>query len=217
MFNIMNKILTKIYTTLDLKSIFIICLIAVILLMRACGDGNKPEPGQVDIDGKQYTIVKTEVDTVYEEVIQTLYKPGKTIYVDRPIYINVPADVDTLAILREYFATYIYRDTLNLDEDLGYVLITDTITQNKIKGRLFDAHVNKIRIDSTIYLLEPPKRQLYVGGVAGFDKQNFLNFFGPSLAYKSKKDGLFTIGLGLNNNKSVSFMGGMYWKIKLKK
>jgi hypothetical protein len=217
MFNLMNKTLTKILKTLDLKSIFIICLIIVILLMKTCGDGKKIDHGQVTIDGKPYIVVKTQVDTIYKEVVLTQYKPGRTIYVDKPIYINVLPNIDTLEILREYFATYIYKDTLKLNENLGYVSITDTITRNKIKGRLFDAHINKIIIDSTIYVLEPPKRQLYIGGVAGFDKQNFLNFFGPSLAYKPKKDGLYTFGIGLNNNKSISLMGGIYWKIKLKK
>jgi hypothetical protein len=58
---------------------------------------------------------------------------------------------------------------------------------------------------------------VFIGGVAGFDKVNLVNFVGPSLLIKDKKDKLYLIGIGYSNAKTVSLQGGIYWKIKFKK
>jgi hypothetical protein len=58
---------------------------------------------------------------------------------------------------------------------------------------------------------------MYIGGVAGFDKVNIVNFVGPSLLLKDKKDKVYSLGVGYSNAKSLSIQGGIYWKIKLKK
>ena len=54
--------------------------------------------------------------------------PGKTIYV------NVPTDVDTSAILREHYSKNIYQDTLVNDNRLRLVL-RDTVFNNRLTGR----------------------------------------------------------------------------------
>ena len=202
---------------LDLKSLLIIGLIIVILLMRACssnGDGNKGQ--QIKIDGKKYTIVKHTIDTIIKPVTQTVFKPGETIYIDRPVIVKVPADVDTAAILKDYYTKYPYKDTLRLDEGLGYVAVSDTIFKNRILNRKFDSHVNKVTVRETLYVEPAPKIQMFIGGVAGFDKVNIVNFVGPSIMLKDKKDKVYSLGIGYTNPKTVSIQGGIYWKIKLK-
>ena len=77
--------------------------------------------------------------------------------------------------------------------------------------------MNKITIKETLYLEQPPKVMAFIGGVAGFDKVNIVNFVGPSLLIKDKKDKVYSIGVGYSNAKTVSIQGGIYWKIKLKK
>lgn len=204
----------------DLKTLTIIALIIIVFLMRMCSsdpfNSNGGSDNVVKINGKKYTIVKRVVDTAYVPVYQTLHKPGDTIYVEVPIYIGVPADVDTAEILKDYFAKYVYKDTLRLKDSLGYIAIRDTIFKNRILDRFYDAKVNKIIVKETVFL-DPVKRlELYLGGVIGFDKVDIINFAGPSAMLKDKKDRVYSIGIGYNNAKAISVQAGMYWKLKFK-
>ena len=207
----------KFLKNLDLKSLVILGLIVVILLMRACGD-NSTKPGEtIKIGGKKYEVVKREVDTVEVPVKTVEYRPGKTIYVDSLIYVEVPAKVDTLSILKDYYAKRIYIDTLKLNDSMGYIVVNDTISENSILGRLWEAQINKTTITEQIIVKELPKNQVYIGLVGGFDRQNIVNFAGPSVLLKTKSDKIYSIGVGYSGNKTVSVQGGIYWKIKLTK
>ena len=202
---------------IDLKTMMIAVLIIVIILMRSC-DGEKKDSGQIiKVDGKKYEVVKQKIDTVYQLKDTIVYKPGKKIYLDKIIEVKVPAKVDTLAILSKYYAKKIYVDTLKLADSLGYVIVNDTISENSILGRLWNAQVNKITITDKVIVKELPRNQVYIGLVGGFDKQNIVNFFGPSAVIKTKNDHMYSIGMGYSGNKTVSVQGGIYWKIKLKK
>ena len=205
---------------LDLKTILIIGLIIVILLMRMCeGNGGEGEKKIVKIDGKKYEVIKHTVDTVIVPVTQTVYKKGETIFRERIVEIEKPTkvDVDTSKILEEFYSKFVYKDTLKLKDSLGYITVTDTITQNKILGRVFDAKVNKTTIKETLIVKDLPVNQVYVGGVAGFDKTNIVNFVGPNFVLKTKKDKMFSLGVGLGLNSGLAVQAGMYWKISFKK
>lgn len=202
---------------IDFKSLLIIVLIIVILLLRFCGDGTEKKGDVVKIDGKKYEVIKHEIDTIKVPVLQTEYRDGKTIYVEKPIYVDIPSEVDTAKILKDYYAKYCFKDTLKLKDSLGYVAVIDTISENKIKKRIFDSHVNKFTIKETLIVKDLPKNQFFIGGVIGFDKTNIVNFAGPSLLLKTKKDKMYSIGIGYSTNKQISLQGGLYWKIGLKK
>ena len=90
---------------LDFKTLLILALVVVLVLMRMCS--SKPEPKKGDIvkvDGKKYEVVKHDIDTEYVKVTQTIVKKGKDIIHDVPVYVNVPVNVDTNAILKDYYA-----------------------------------------------------------------------------------------------------------------
>jgi hypothetical protein len=212
------KYIEKIIEKIDLKTLLIIGLIIIIFLLRACSGGNSGGDGKtVKIDGKKYVVVKHQIDTVYREVSQTVYREGKTIFKDKPIYVPVPKDIDTNEILKDYYTKYIYKDTLKLKDSLGYITITDTIFKNNIHFRIWNAKINQMTIKETIFLKDPPKVQIFAGGVIGVDNINIINFAGPSLVLKDKKDHLYSLGVGYSNAKSVSVQGGMFWKISLRK
>ncbi len=212
--NIKNLNLTSL--KLDFKTLIIIVLILVILLMKMCTP--KPQPGNtIKVGGKKYQVIKTVTDTQYIRKTKTVYKPGETIYVEKPIYVDVPKDVDTSEILKDYYAKYVYKDTIKLEDSLGMVTLTDTIQKNKIVGRKFKSDINQIVIKDSIFLKEIPKNQLYVGTVIGADRKVGFNHFGPTFVLKTKSDNMYSLGLGLNNNFTTSLQLGIYWKIKLKK
>jgi hypothetical protein len=148
---------------------------------------------------------------------KTVYKPGETIYVEKPIYIDVPSDVDTGAILKDYYAKRVYKDSIKLEDSLGTITLIDTIQENKIKGRWFKSNINQIVINDSIIVEKPPVNQFYFGGVIGADRIVGFNFFGPSLVLKTKSDNMYSLGVGINNNRATSVQLGALWKIKLRK
>jgi len=207
----------KILENLDLKTILILVLILIIIFMRSCSGESEGNKNVIKVDGKKYEVIKYKVDTFYKPVIKTVIKEGKTIYKEVPIYVNVPATVDTFEILKDYFSKHTYKDTLKLDDSLGYIVVIDTIFKNRIHKRKWKTYVNKITIKETLYLKELPKTQVYVGGAVGFDKASIVNFAGPQFILKDKKDRMYMVGVGYSNNKTISIQVGTFWKIKLKK
>lgn len=208
----------KILDYLDLKSIMIICLVIIILLLKMCSPKPPAKPGGIiKVNGKNYVVIKRITDTQYIPKTHTVYKPGETIYVEKPIYIDVPTDVDTGAILKDYYSKRVYKDTIKLEDSLGRITLIDTIQENKIKGRWFKSDINQIVIKDSIIVEKPPVMQLYVGGVAGVNRVTGLNHFGPTFVLKTKSDNMYSLGVGLNNALVPTIQAGIYWKIKLKK
>lgn len=193
----------------------VIAVLAIIILLQRCGN-SADNPEQININGTKYNIIKKEVRKTIVPVVTTVTKPGTTIYKEVPIYINPGAPVDTAAILREFFSIVVYKDTIKLKDSLGFVYITDSITKNSILNRQFTANVNKIQIDSTIYLEIPPRNQVYIGGNLGVQKPDNL-LAGAGLVLKTKRDKMFSLGVGYNSNLNLFITGGMYWKISLRK
>lgn len=210
--------MTNLFRKLDLKTLIIIGLVMVLLFMRNCSGGDTTPSQVVKVNGKKYEVIKHEIDTQYVEVTNTIYKNGKTIFRDIPIYTEVPADVDTNEILKEYFAKVVYKDTLKLTDSLGYITLQDTITENSIWSRRWDTHVNKITIKETTYLKELPRNRFYYGVFGGYNKSNSL-YLGPYLSFEGKKDRGFSIGTGVNfiQNGGIIIQGSIYNRIKRKK
>jgi hypothetical protein len=183
-----------------------------------CSPKPPVKPGDtIKVGGKKYVVLHRIIDTQYIPKTKTVYKPGETIYVEKPIYIDVPADVDTGAILKDYYAKRVYKDTIKLEDSLGQITLIDTIQQNKIKGRWFKSNINQIVIKDSIIVEKPQVNQVYVGGVIGADRVVGFNFFGPTFVLKTKSDHMYSLGIGINNNKATSIQAGALWKIKLRK
>lgn len=203
----------------DIKTWLIIALGLIVLLMgllNGCND--KPEPGKtVKIDGKKYDVIQHDIDTFIEEKTVTVTKKGKDIYHDTTIYVEVPQAVDTGAILRDYYAKKVKKDSLALPDSSGYVKVTDTLFKNDILTRNWEAVVLKKTIVEKMILREQARNQIYLGMTAGFNKTNLINYVGPTILLKTKKDRLYSAGFGYTGSGAVSLQGGVYWKIKLKK
>jgi hypothetical protein len=209
---------------LNLKNIAIALLIVVVIFQQ-CG-GNKTKTGEiVKVDGKKYELIKHEIDTF--EVVKTkvVTKKGEDIYHETIKEITIPAIVDTQALLQDFFAKNIYKDTLQLPDSLGTIAMIDTITQNKILGRTFNASVKQRTIKETLIVKELPKTQVYYGLTGGFNKADVVSNIGAGLLIKTKKDKIYNLGIGVANrvtdgtNGTLSpYIGaGVYWKIKFKK
>jgi hypothetical protein len=185
-------------------------------------------PGRtIKIDGKKYEVIKHEIDTVEVVKTKTLTKKGADIIHEVILHDTAIrlVDVDTAALLHDYLAKYIYKDTLHLPDSLGEVSLIDTITKNKILGRTFNAKVKQREIKETLIVKELPKTQVYYGLTGGFNKADVVSNLGAGLLIKTKKDKIYNLGVGISNrvtdgtNGTLSpyIGGGVYWKIKFKK
>jgi hypothetical protein len=213
----------------NFKNIAIVALVIWILLQWFNPGGVMPGGRTIRIDGKKYEVIKHTIDTVEVEKIKTVTKKGKDIVhevidVDT-LVLKEMVNVDSAAILKDYLAKIIYKDTLVLDGGLGTIALTDTITKNRILGRTWDAKVKERIIKEELIVKEPAKTQLYYGLNAGFNKTDYVSAVGAGLILKTKKDKIYNFNIGVNNrttdgtNGSFSpYVGfGTYWKIKVKK
>lgn len=195
---------------IDLKLVVIIGLIITILCLRSC----EVNPGKITyVGGKPYEVIKHTVDTVYVPTIQTVYRKGEVIYKEVPIYVELPGRIDTVEVIRDYYSKVVYKDTLKLKDSLGYIALTDTIFRNNILGRVWDSHINKITIKDVLIVKELPKNQIYLGGQLGLNNQTGFTSIGPSVLMKTKKDKVFSVGVGIGPNKTIQYQGGIYIKL----
>lgn len=178
------------------------------------GFHNPLAPNIKYIDGKPYEVIKHEIDTVDIVKTKVVTKQGKDIYHDTTIFVQVPMNVDTLEIIKAYFAKNVFKDTLRLPDSLGYVTVQDTISQNKIAARQYFASVKQRTIKETTIVKELPKTKIFWGVGAGFDKPDFIHHVDVNLLINTKCDRLYNIGAGVDINKVLFINASIYWKIK---
>jgi hypothetical protein len=195
----------------------IIIILGCVIALQQCSFNDK-EKELLKVNGKKYEVIKRITDTTFITRTKTRYIKGADIFhetiVEKTKEVPTYTKVDTQIILRDYQSKIIYKDRLVLENGLGTIDVTDTISKNKIIGRKWNAQIKEKTITNTTIVKELPKLQVFagLGGVAG----NGLILAGPKLTLKTKKDNLYNVGLLVDDklNKYVSF--GMQWKIKLK-
>ncbi len=187
----------------NIQTLLIVVLVVIILLMRQCGKDNIP------IEPKVITKIETKWDTV--NIVKEVYIPKwrtKIIKEIDSILVNTP--IDTLEVLKDFYAKNVFVDKISLDS-LGIITITDTIHKNVIWGRTVksDILIPTTMITEEIYL---NNREFYWGlGLQGRSDQ--LNYLGGELLYKDKKKQIYGLGLGINQDLKPVISGRLYWKI----
>jgi len=211
---------------LNFKNIVIAALIIFVLLEWFNPGGVMPGK-KVFIAGKAYEVIKHDIDTIDIVKTKVVTKKGEDIYHETIVEkeVIIPAVIDTMALLKDYYSKVLYKDTLVLPDSLGIVALNDTISQNKILGRTFNASVKQRTIKETTIVKELPKTKLFYGLEGGFNKADFVSSVGAGVLINTKKDKIYQLGLGVTNQTTDGtnggftpyIRGGVYWKIKLKK
>ncbi len=177
---------------LNIKNIAIAVLV-VIVLLELWNPGGVMPGKTIRIDGKKYEVIKHEIDTI--DIIKTkvVTKKGEDIYHETIVEkeVKVPVNVDTNAILKDYYSKVLYKDVLVLPDSLGTVAVTDTISQNKILGRTFDAKVKQRTIKETTIVKELPKTKVFYGFEGGFNKEDVVSHVGAGVILNTKKEKFF--------------------------
>jgi len=188
----------------DIKTLLIVVLVAIILLMRACSGGKN------GTDIAEPTII-TETVTKWDtlKIDSLVYVPKWKTRIET-VHDTIPADIDTLSILKDYYAKYFYTDTLSLDS-LGSIVINDTVSRNSIIFREIQPNVliPTTTVTNTVFI---NKREFYVGfGLKGRTDQ--INYLGGELLYKTKNKQVYGVGIGVNQDFQPVLGFSMHWKL----
>lgn len=198
----------------NLKSIIIAVLIIIIILQQQCSSPFQPfklNPFNKRIEQPVVGTVITKIETKWDTVkIDSLVYIPKWKTKIETIHDTIPANIDTLDILKDYYTKYFYTDTLNLDS-LGNIIINDTISRNSIVFRQITPNLllptTTITRDSLI-----SKHEFYVGiGLAGNRTQ--FNYIGGELLFRSKRKKVYGLGIGLNQTLEPVISARMMWKL----
>lgn len=184
----------------NIQTLLIIVLVVLLFLQRSCSSDPIP-------DTKIVTKIEVKYDTI-NTVTKTYIPKWKTKI--ETIHDTFQADIDTLAILKDYYTKYYYSDTLKIDT-VGYAIINDTITQNFIAARKIKTNIliPTTTITKEIYLNE---NELYWGlGLQGRTDQ--LNYLGGELLFRNKKKQVYGLGIGVNQDFKPVLSGRIYWKL----
>ena len=161
-------------------------------------------------------IESVKTDTVYQTKVSTRWKQGK----DIP-YVIITTDTvhdsvrylvhDTIRIVSDYMRTYAYSDTINVDSNT--FVINDTISQNKIQSRGFEAKITEKTILTTITKAAKAKNTLYLGFRGDLSESNGLEVLSPGIMLNAKNKALIGLNVNINKNFNIGYSGSVYFKI----
>ena len=188
----------------NIQNVLIVVLVIIILFTRACsGDKNNqtiPDP---------ITITKTITKWDTLKIDSLVYVPKWRTKVNT-IHDTIPANIDTAEILKDYYSTYVYIDTLSLDS-LGSIVISDTISKNSILFRDVQSNIfiPTTTVTNTVYLY---KREFF-GGISVGSTPTAIQNLNGELLFVNKKRQSYGVGVGINNSFTPIYTFRMYWKI----
>jgi hypothetical protein len=131
------------------------------------------------------TVVKrfekfTKGDKIPYKILDTIYKQN----------------YDTTYIVKDYNQAKEFTDSIRQDSNL-YV-IKDTISQNRIIGRSFQAKIQEKTITITNNIQAKPKSALYLGFRSDIRQDMGRVEHNISLSFKTRQRGLFSVGYGMS-------------------
>jgi hypothetical protein len=183
--------------------IIILCFFAMVWLYESCHSSSA-------------VIESVKTDTVYKTKVTTRWMKGKDIpYViiaTDTVHDSVQYTVhDTVRIMTDYMRTYAYSDTINVDSNT--FVINDTISQNKIQSRGFEAKITEKTILTTITKAAKAKNSLYLGFRGDLSGSNGLEVLSPGIMLNAKNKALIGLNVNINKNFNIGYSGSVYFKI----
>ncbi len=207
----------------DKLTIVVLLLLLIIVILAKCesckGNGNvKVEPVIIKVkDSSTTKPVPVNIEVIEPGRIPELASSKPYIITKHDTtWIFEKGIVDTLAILKDYFAKVIYKDTLHTK--YGNITVWDTITRNRIEGRKFLADLN---IPSEIIYVtnptpQPKKRNEVYFSMGGLYNNTALSV-GGGLLLKTKRERIYNANAYLGTDGQITYNFQTALKIKLKK
>ena len=146
--------------------------------------------------------IKAKTDTLWKDSL--IFKPDTN-------YANLLKQY--LALGDSMFAKNVYKTSYTLDS-FGTATVVDTVSANKLTGRLISYNLSIPTKIVTVTKTAAPTRQIYVGGGLGGNSVNLVRSVYLGGLYKDRKDRIFGAQIGFDNQ--IFYGVSSYWKIKLK-
>lgn len=173
--------------------IFAGLLILWILYLTQCRQQKPCPPGQVRIAQVDTQRIIAEYTAFTRPHRDTVYRPGETIYRQKivpgkapePIFVEIvkeiPARVDTQAIIQDYYSKYTFTDSLIIPHHR--IFVQDTLYKNRLIGRSW-----QVKSESQVITKTPQQRwQIYGEGGAYTSKTEFLSGGELTLGYLNRR------------------------------
>lgn len=181
-----------------------IALIIVVILLAKC-KGCKEGGTIVKID----SVTTVIHDTVPFDI--PIYVPQPyAVKEPVPVYVLGPEtvrEVDTAAILKDYYSTRFYSDTQKLDR--ATIIINDQISENRIKQRQLSGNIIHDSITTTITkTIEAKKKNTVWFGLTG-QGGNVPMAIGPSLMFLQKNGWGIEAGALINTEGKLIYQGSL--------
>lgn len=192
----------------------IIALVAVVLFQRT-GCTHIPAEAPKPIIDTFINIVEVH-DTIKGKPVFIKAKRD-TLWRDSLIF---QPDTNYANLLKQYialgdshFAKNIYKTSYELDS-FGTASVVDTVSANKLTGRLISYNLNIPTKTITVTKTAPPVKQLYIGGGLYGNPLTVIKSVNLGVLYKDKQDRIFVASVGFDGQLIYGFHS--YWKVKLK-
>ena len=187
-----------------------ILFIAIMLLVLWLYFLLKPKQVDTTFDPSKYKKVVTIHDTLYKNLYINLYKKGDSIpyKVLDTFYTHIS---DTIRIISDYNQVKAYSDTIKKDSNI--FVIDDTISQNRIISRGFQAKITTKTILTKEFYANKPTNTLFLGIRGSYSPLNGLEVLSPSLMLSVKNKALIGFSVDISKNYNVGYSGSFYLKL----
>ena len=187
-----------------------ILFIAIMLLVLWLYFLLKPAYRKTPIDLSKYKKVLTIHDTLYAKVYINKYKKGDSIpyKILDTLYTHIS---DTIRIISDYNQVKAYSDTIKKDSNI--FVIDDTISQNRIISRGFQAKITTKTILTKEFYANKPTNTLFLGIRGSYSPLNGLEVLSPSLMLSVKNKALIGFSVDISKNYNVGYSGSFYLKL----
>lgn len=183
------------------QNIAIILLIALLFLQREC---SRPEPQQP---------VNTVTIEKYYDTTRYITQLAVPYPVEKIIHVEIPANVDTSAILREFFSRNVYHRVLK-DDTLAFIALQDTVSRNSLgRSSLIYSNRRPTQIITNMTILADPVNKVFVGPAIGGNLEGDF-ILGASALLVTRRDNAYQLTIDPFNKGLITTA---YWKIKLRK
>lgn len=159
------------------------------------------------------TIYKTKIKTVVK-IVEVPKIEYKLVNVPTP-----PTALDTVSILQAYYPKNAFKDVLILPEGQGKVIVSDTISHNRLASRSWVATITPKVVKETVEVPAPAIREYYLGPEASTNFRSINNWYSVNVLIKNKSNNIIKLGGGVNMRDGIDgpqpyLAAGFYIKIK---
>ena len=146
---------------------------------------------QTKIVPKTRTITKTKIVKVPQIEYKLVEIPTKA------------TALDTTAILQQYYPKNVHKETLTLEDGIGNIQITDTISHNRLVSRKWIADVKPQIKEKIVEIYRPKEVQWYMGPHITTNFTQPFQSFGLSIIRKNLNDNLIQFQIGGNVHENA--------------